>query len=148
MRVPISDGEHGAGFWVALGVGAALMGWGVWLFLDATPRAEARVSFATWLVGADLVHDLVFAPLVAVAAWLLVRLVPRRWWPPVQAGLVISGVVVLVAALPLAGTAEPVGNPTIQPLDYATATLTALGLVWAGVGVWLVGGLLWRRWST
>jgi len=147
MRFPISDDEHGARFWVGLAAGVAVMGWGIWLFLDASPRAEARRSFATWIVGADLAHDLVLAPVVAVVAWGLARVVPDRWWPPVQAGLVISAFVVLLALLPLAGTADPVGNPTIQPLDYPTATLTALALVWAGVGAWVVGRLARRRWS-
>lgn len=148
MRVPVSDAEHGPRFWVGLAVGVAVMGWGLWLFLDATPRFAGRRSFVHWLVGADVLHDLVFAPLVAVAAWLLARAVPDRWWAPVHAGLVISGVVVLLALLPLAGTADPVGNPTIQPLDYRTATLTALALVWAGVGTWALVGRLRQRSSS
>ncbi|MBL8775236.1 MAG: hypothetical protein JNK12_04875 [Acidimicrobiales bacterium] len=147
-RIPLQDDEHGgARFWVSLCVGVVVMGWGVWLFLGATSSGEARRSFATWLVGADLVHDLVVAPVVALAAWGLARVVPDRWWPPVQAGVVISAFVLLLAVLPLAGTAGGTGNPTIQPLNYATSTLTALALVWGAVGVWFVGGRLRRRWS-
>ena len=147
-RIPLQDDEHGGlRFWLALAGGSAVMGWGVWLFLAETSSGEARRSFATWLVGADLVHDLLVAPVIAVAAWALARVVPDRWWPPVQAGLVISAFVLLLAALPLVGSADGTGNPTIQPLDYATSTLTALALVWGAVGVWFVGGRLRTRWS-
>ncbi len=147
-RLPLQDDEHGGPrFWVALAVGGGVMGWGVWLFLDATSSGAARRSFATWLVGADLAHDLVVAPVVALAAWALARVVPDRWWPPVQAGVVISAFVLLLAALPLAGTADATGNPTIQPLDYPTSTLTALALVWVAVGAWVVGSRLRRRGS-
>jgi len=43
-------------------------------------------------------------------------------------------------------TAEFVGNPTIQPLDYPTAVGWALGIVWATVfAVWGVARLATRR---
>lgn len=145
-RLTLQDVDHGgARFWVGLVVGAAMMAWGAVLFLDATGSAEARRSFVEWLVGADLAHDLLLAPVVAVVAWLLARVVPARWWPPVAAGLVISAFVVLLALLPLRGSADVSGNPTIQPLDYRTSTLTALGLVWAGVALWTLGLVAWRR---
>lgn len=145
---PLQDADHGGPrFWVALAVGALIMGWGIALFLEATPATEARRSFVVWLVGADLAHDLLLAPVVALVAWLLARVVPGRWWPPVAAGLVISAFVVLLAWLPLAGTAHVARNPTIQPLDYRTSTLTALTLVWAGVGLWTLGRVAWIRWS-
>lgn len=144
--LPLQDADHGGPrFWVALVVGALIMGWGVALFLEATPATEARRSFVVWLVGADLAHDLLLAPVVAVVAWLLARVVPARWWPPVAAGLVISAFVVLLALLPLRGSADVSGNPTIQPLDYRTSTLTALGLVWAGVALGTLGLVAWRR---
>ena len=145
-RLPLQDADHGGTrFWVGLAVGAAVMGWGAFLFLEATPATGARRSFALWLVGADLVHDLLFAPAVALTVWLLARPVPDRWRPPVAAGLVISVFVVLLALLPLSGSAEVADNPTIQPLDYRTSTLTALGLVWAGVALWTLGIAAWRR---
>ncbi len=147
-RTPLQDAEHGGTrFWVALVVGAAVMAWGVFLFLEATPAAAARHSFAIWVVGADLAHDLLLAPVVAGLGWLLARAVPRRRWPAVHAGVVVSTFVVLLALLPLAGTAAVSRNPTIQPLDYRTSTLTALALVWAGVAAWALGRVAWRRWA-
>jgi hypothetical protein len=61
----------------------------------------------------------------------------------VHAGVVISAFVLAVAYLPLRHSAAAARNPTIQPLDYRTSTLTALAIVWAGVGLWAL-----IRWQT
>lgn len=142
-----ADGPGGTRFWVGLAVGVAIMGWGVRLFLVAVPSPSARRGLATWIVGADLLHDLVVAPLVLAVGWLLARLVPARWRGPVHVGVVASASILLLAALPLAGTAADAGNPTIQPLDYRTSTLTALALVWAAIGTWAVVRAALTRWS-
>jgi hypothetical protein len=94
------------------------------------------VGWGVWVVGADLVHDLLVAPLVGAAGLLVARLVPAGWARAhVQAGLLVSGALLLVAWVPLVGWGGNPGNPTIRPLDYRSATLTVLGVVWAIVGV-------------
>jgi hypothetical protein len=128
--------DHGPAFWAAVAVGVAVMGWGTFLFLEATPDGDRRINFVVFLVGADLTHDLVIAPLVCLVGVALARVAPTWLRAPVQAGLVASACVLAVAWLPLWGTAEPVGNPSIQPLDYTTATLTVLAVVWAAALVW------------
>ncbi|MDZ7732150.1 MAG: hypothetical protein U5R31_02760 [Acidimicrobiia bacterium] len=141
---PSETSVHGPAFWVAVVVGAAIMAWGVYLFLQSTPDTEVRVNWALWVVGADVVHDGLLAPLACLVGVAVARVVPPPWRAPLQAGLFTSAVVLFVAYAPLRGTAEPVGNPTIQPLDYGTATLTVLGVVWAGALVWAVVAW-WRR---
>lgn len=135
----------GPRFWIGLVVGAAIMAWGAWLFVDEAPSGAARRGLVTWIVGADLFHDLLVAPLVLVVGWLLARFVPARWRGPVHVGVVTSACVLLVAALPLSGSAADAGNPTIQPLDYRMSTLTALALVWAAVASWALLASLRRR---
>lgn len=135
----------GPRFWIGLVIGAAIMAWGAWLFVDEAPSGAARRGLVTWIVGADLLHDLVVAPLVLVAGWLLCRFVPERLRGPVHVGVVTSACILLLAALPVAGTAADAGNPTIQPLDYRTSTLTALALVWAAVGSWVLVTAIRRR---
>ena len=130
--------ELGRRFWVAVVLGGALMVWGAYLFIDATSTFDRRVNFVVYLVGAALVHDFVVAPAICAAGLVCVRLLPDRARAPAQAGLIVTGAVLLVAILPLQGTAEGTGNETIQPLNYATATLTALAIVWVAAGVWLV----------
>lgn len=127
--------EHGAHFWSCVGVGGCVMAWGGWLFLDATADAPRRVNFAAFVVGSAVAHDLIFVPLVAAFGVMIARVVPRRLRAAVQAGLIASGVVLIVAAAPLRDTAAPAGNPTIQPLDYPSATLTVLALAWVSVAL-------------
>lgn len=135
--------ELGPGFWIAVVVGGALMAWGGYLFIDATAAFDQRLNFVGYLVGAAVVHDLAVAPVVCGVGLLTARLVPGRARAPVQAGFIASGAVLVVAILPLRGTADAVGNDTIQPLNYATATLTALAIVWVAAGAWLAVRL-WR----
>lgn len=137
--------RHGAGFWAAFVIGVGTMAWGVHLYLAVTPDLRRRLDWAKWIVGADLVHDLVVAPVVLVVGAVVAHLVPARWRAPIQAGLFATAVVLVLAWLPLHGTAAAGGNPTVQPLDYATATLTVLGLVWGGVAAWLAVVALRRR---
>lgn len=132
---------HGAVFWAAVVVGGTLMAWGVAGFLDAVSDTSRRTNLALWLVGADIAHDVVVAPLALAAGWLVTRAAPRWVRPPLQAGLFASAIVLVLAWLPLHGTADAARNPTIQPLDYGTATAWALLVVWAPVIAWAG----WRR---
>ena len=117
-------------FWIALPVGLVPMAWGSWLYLDATPDLRRRIDFAAWLVGADLVHDLVLAPLVVLLGWTAARLVPARARPPLTIALVLTGTILLVGWLPLVGSAT-VDNATIQPRDYRREIVTVLIAIWA-----------------
>lgn len=137
----VGTSRHGPLFFTGLVVGWGIIAFGVRGLLgdQATDRV---VNWAVYLVGLDLLHDAVVAPAALLVGAAVARALPRSWRAPVQAGLFASAVVLLLAAAPLADTAEPVGNPTIQPLDYGTATLTALGISWAAV----VGVTLAHRW--
>jgi hypothetical protein len=127
---------RGVGFWVGVVIGGALVTWGALLFLQDTPRGDHRLNFVGFLVGSDLLHDLLVAPFICLVGVVGARSAPRWAKAPVQAGLIATGTVVLIAWLPWAGTADGVGNPTIQPLDYTTATLSVLAFVWLAAGAW------------
>jgi hypothetical protein len=116
-------------FWIGLAAGLVPMVWGTWLYLDATPDLRRRIDFGAWLVGADLVHDFVFAPLVVAVGWAAARVVPARDRPPVTVGLVLTGTVLLVGCLPLIGSAT-VSNDTIQPRPYGREITTLLVVIW------------------
>jgi hypothetical protein len=135
----------GPGFWIAAALGIGIMAFGGRGILTHA-RGTHPPAFAAWLVGADVVHDLLLAPAVLLVGALLARTVPHRWWPPVRAGAMATAVVLAVAWAPLRGygRATAVGNETVQPLDYSTAVLTVLAVVWSGVGLWL-GARWWRR---
>lgn len=136
MSAPDVTEEHrGAGFWIGLVVGFAIMAYGIVGAL-ANQGATRPVRAATWLVGADLLHDALVAPIVCAVGWLLVRIVRRPWRAPVRAGLVTSAFVIAIGWVPLRGYGRIPDNPSLAPLDYATAMLTALAIVWIACGIW------------
>lgn len=96
--------------------------------------ATDRPVTATWLLAGVLGHDLVLLPLLAVAGWLLTRLVPAPVRAPVQAGLLVAGVLVLVT-VPLLLDRGDRTNPSSTPLDYPRNLAIVLGVVAAGTAV-------------
>lgn len=57
-------------------VGAAVLGWGLWLMLGL--GVDRLVGTVTWLVGGVVVHDALLAPAVTVLGYLVVRRLPPR----------------------------------------------------------------------
>ncbi len=133
-RVELGDGPAPRSFWIGLVPGLALMAWGIRLYLEATPDLARRIDLAGWLVGLDLAHDLVLAPLILGFGALITRLTPTRLRAPVQAALIATGAVVLVGLLPLLDTAGTTGNPTIQPIDYVPSMAAVVGTIWLTAG--------------
>ncbi|MFL6123354.1 hypothetical protein [Actinophytocola sp.] len=123
--------------------GLALLTYGALLVWDfATSRTVNAVQGAAWFVGGPLIHDGLVAPAVGLTGVVLTRVLPKPWRAPVTAGVVLSGVLTLVA-IPLLwrpyGTAV---NPGLHDRDYGAGLAVALGAVWAAV---LVTGLVRRR---
>lgn len=91
-----------------------------------------------WVVAADAAHDLLLAPVVCVAAFAITRLVPAKWRWPVGAAVLASATVLAFSYPALRGfgrTTAP-GNTSVLPLDYPTATLTVLSVIWALALTW------------
>jgi hypothetical protein len=135
----MSTQVYGRTFWVAVATGAAVMVYGaLGLVSDAGFGASANV--AGWLVGADVGNDFFLAPLGCLVGAAVARVLPHWCRAPVQAALLTTGVLLIVVfpALRGYGRATVPDNRSVQPLDYTTATLTAVAAVWAVAGVWLV----------
>ncbi len=141
-----SGAPGGSAFWTGLALGGAVMAFGIGGLVRAT-STDAVASVGRWVVGADLVHDLVLAPLVVVLGCFTARAVPARVRGPVQAGLLATGVVLLVGWVPWRGDGRVLvpDNPSVQPLDYTSAVLTVLGFVWIAVAAWIALRLLADR---
>jgi hypothetical protein len=134
----MSAPTYGRAYWIGLAIGVAVMVYGaVGLVLDTGVGPSAEV--AAWLVGSDLAHDFVLAPVACLVGAAVARALPRRYRAPVQAALLTTGVLLLVVSPALRGFGrdQVPDNPSVQPLDYTTATVTALAVVWAGAAVWL-----------
>jgi hypothetical protein len=135
----MSPPRYGRAFWIALPIGAALMTFGA-VGLLGDVGVDAGVKVGSWLVGADVAHDFVLAPLVCLVGAAVALALPRWCRAPVQAALLTSGVLLIVVfpALRGFGRDQVPDNSSVQPLDYTTGTLTALAVVWAAAAVWLV----------
>ena len=136
----------GVAFWIGLVIGGAVMAFGIrGVFMNS--RATDPAVLVQWVVGADLVHDLLIAPIAIGVGWAATRIVPLAARIPVQLGLVATGVVLIVGWAPLRGygRATVPDNPSVQPLDYSTAILTVLVAVWVVVGAWITVRLVRAR---
>lgn len=136
--------EHrGRVFWISYLVGVVLMAWGLWLLWLTTSTSGERLGFVAWVVVADLLVDWIAVPVIALVGWLVARWVPGWAQAPMQVGLLLGGTVLLVAWLPLRGTAAGTGNATIQPLDYPQLVTVTLAAIASVMVLW--AAYRWRR---
>ncbi len=127
----------GAPFWIGLVLGWAVILYGVRGALNDA-RSVMPFDWAVWIVGANLVHDLVLVPLICGVGVVLAHLVRGRWRAPLQAGIIASGITIAIAWIPLRGYGKRPGNPSALPLNYTTGTRTVLAMVWGVVAIWIV----------
>lgn len=136
---PFGERERpGAIFWVGLLIGGGVMAFGLRGALTEL-GSDSAIDVARWVIGADLLHDFVIAPIAVTLGWSVGRLIPVRFRAPVQAGLVASSITLAIGWPGLRGYGHHLvpDNPSVQPLNYATAVLTVLAIVWGFVALWL-----------
>lgn len=134
------------GLAIGLIVGVPLMligAVGIWRHTDATPIP----NFLRFFVGADLLHDLVVAPVAAAVAFVVLRRVPAVVRAPLRFALFGSAVVVAIAwpGIRHYGRMRAPDNSSVQPLNYATSTLTAVAVVVALAAIWCAISLMRAR---
>jgi len=137
--------DHGATFWIGVLIGGAILAYGIRGVVTA-PDGLRTADLARWVIGADLAHDLVLLPVAIGLGALALRVTPRPIRAPVRFGLVATGVVALVGWAPWRGYGAAIvpDNRTVQPLDYTSAILTVLAVVWGIVLVWALGAVVRR----
>lgn len=126
------DAPSGPVFWTMLVVGWAIMAFGI-RGLILQPGSTNPETVGPWFVGSALAHDFLLAPVVFLAGAGVARAVPARVRPFVQAGLIISGMVVAVALPQLIGLGGQPGNDSALPHDYRAGLAMVLAAIWAGV---------------
>lgn len=142
--VEARDEPRTRAFWIGLVVGLAVMAYGIrGLLVDAAATRPTKA--AAWLVGADLLHDLVLVPVVLVIGWLTRRVVPNplRW--PLRAALIGTALAVAIGWIPLRGYGRLADNPSLAPLGYGNAIVTVVVGVWAVCALWGVVALASAR---
>lgn len=130
--------DHGRRFWIAVVIGGAVMAFGIRGVLGES--SVSPVTLFSWIVGADLAHDLLVAPLAGACGVLVHRYVREPVRTPVRAGLFVSAVVLVVAWPAWRGYGRDAvrDNLSVQPLEYTTSIATVLGVVWLVVLVWTI----------
>lgn len=118
-------------------VGVAIMAYGVggaWAERDRTKPFE----LARWVVGADLAHDLILAPVVLAVSWLVGRFVPpiARW--PVRWATATTGVLALVAWPFVRGYGRNPSVPSLLDRNYALGLGVYVVVVWLVAATWVV----------
>jgi hypothetical protein len=133
-----------AGLVTGLVLGVPVIAYGIRGVLVDGARTRPG-ELARWIVGAAVVHDLVLVPVVLAVGWGLRRLVPASVWPAVRAGLVTTGVLMLVGWPFVRGYGRDPTDPSLLPRDYGTGLAVAVACVWLGVAGWAVVEALGRR---
>ncbi len=138
--------EHRAGplFWLSAAAGWVVIGFGLWGIFSN--RLDTRpANLAKFVVGGALLHDLLFAPLVLLAAVALARVVPSRARSTVLAALFVTGTLALFSYPLVRAYGLAANNPTSLPHNYTLNLAVVLGMVWAVAAVVLVVRLRPRR---
>jgi hypothetical protein len=130
-------------FWGLTVVGLGVMGFGLYgiVRFAGTGILDVRVrQMATWVIGAVLVHDLVFAPLVLAVGHGLRWVRPRALRAPLQTGLAATALVTLLAYPLVRGYGVRGADPSRLPLNYTAGYLALLAVIWWACAVWA-----WQR---
>jgi hypothetical protein len=135
----VHDPVYGRRFWIGVVVGGGIMLHGLAGLLRQASVTRPG-AWAVWLLAILAAHDLVLAPAVLLVGGLLSvalgGVAGQRLWPPLRAGLVIAGAVLLVTMPALVGggrSTDPT-NPTLLPNHYPRSLALVIGLILAVAG--------------
>ena len=131
MSAPLDERREPPARWFvpALVVGWTLIGVGVWSALQNSDDANP-VALLQLVVGFDLVHDLVFAPLLVAGAWLITRLLPEPARGPCRVAGALTVLIVVFSRPLVAGYGRRPTNSSTLPHDYGRTVVLLLVAVW------------------
>lgn len=123
-------GEWRRGPRVLIAIGCGVLLYGVVGLLRHAVVTTPATTTVRWVLIL-MTNDLVLMPSIIVVG-MLTTLLPRALAPAVRAGLIVSGVLMLVATWGVVGQIREVqpGNNEILPNHYATSLALMLGPVW------------------
>jgi F0F1-type ATP synthase membrane subunit c/vacuolar-type H+-ATPase subunit K len=143
-RLPAPEHRDGGRrFWIATAVGWAIIV-GAVAGAVADRRDAQPQELGRWVVGAALVHDLLWLPLVALAGVALSRVARGRLPRAIAWAIATSAVLVVVAWPFIRGYGRQRGNPSLLPRNYAAGVAAYLVAIWI-VALAIVGFGALRR---
>lgn len=135
----VATARRGPLFWLSAAVGWAVIGYGLrgaYLHrIDTRPH-----ELAAFALGGALLHDLIVAPVVIVAAVVLAQATPARLRSVVQSASIISASLILFSFPLVRGYGHVLHNPSSLPHNYTANLALMLGAVWL-----IAGGCAIRR---
>lgn len=111
--------------------GAGLLGYGGWLLLHQlrwTP--EYLISLGLWFGAGPVLHELLVGPVVALLGLLVARALPRPWRTTIAAGMVATGVLLLVGIPVMTRPAAGPPNPGLHDRAHLPGLLAFLAAMW------------------
>lgn len=128
---------------VALGAsGVALMTYALVAAAGTPSIRPGRQSL--FLLAVLIAHDAVLMPAFLLAGHLVRRLVPGRQRATVQAGLIATATLTLVALPLVLGYGYRPDNPSALPRHYGWGLVAAIAVTWVAV---VAVGLVHSRWT-
>jgi len=125
-------------------LGVAFLGIGAYALLSQV-ALDTLPNLILWLVGGLVVHDAILAPIVAVIGLFLSKSLPDGIRQIVQGGLIVAGVVALIALPVVIGGGKTETNPSLLPLDYSRNLIIVLIIIGAITGLFVLLRLLRHR---
>ncbi len=133
---PGDASPSGPAFWAGAALGGAIIVFGAYGLLSNL-EGPALTSWLKTFAGALIVHDLIFAPLVAAGSFVLLRAVPGRARTVIQVALIVSGALIAIAIPVVHGAGRLANNTSLLPSQHYGARLLAVLAV-----VWLVAAIV------
>jgi hypothetical protein len=121
-------------------LGLVAMSYALWAALRSPDIHPTRNG--TFLLAVLVLHDGLLLPVILVVGVLVHRLAPPRIRAIVQAALIATASVTLIAVPFVLGYGRIADNPSALPLNYARGLLLTLAAVWGTA----LGVLTIRAW--
>lgn len=122
--------------------GLFAVGWGGYGLLGAVEPLSWGVFVALGIAG----HDLLLAPIAVAVGWLLARIVPDVLRPPVQVGLIGSGIALVAGLALVLGQGFTADVPSALPFNYAGRVGVLIAVLWIAMLGWAM--IRWARAAT
>ena len=120
--------------WVVIATGWIVIGVVIAGVLRESERTHPG-SWATWVIGAALVHDLIVLPVVLLVGLGLGRLLRPAWRAPIRAALTVAVVLAVVTWPTVRRFGARPDNPSLLPLDAGrNLAVVAVGLAVGALG--------------
>lgn len=110
-------------------IGVAAMAYGVWSAFDLGHDTHP-FELSRWVIGLDIIHDLVLIPVIGLAAWVLVRFAPASLRRFVRWAALTSGVLCLIAWPFVRGYGRNPHVPSLLQRDYGLGLVVYIVMVW------------------